>query len=929
MDAHSRYLAPQAESFLSLLQLPELAGYHLEPLRVVQVRDIYLDTAAGTLLESGYFLRIREQAGEALATLKPLSGSHEGVHRRLEVEALAGQAPKGWAPILPDSTLRDRLDHLVGNKALQEVVQLQQHRTPRVAFEGARLVGVLSFDVVVQESDGYPVVTHELEVELASTGREEDLCRLAPMLRVHSLQPTPRTKFERALLQAQAQSVAPLWVLPDERQALEKLQDVGVPLHRRRARVILLVSSGARAATVANKVGLSTKRVRHWIEGFRAQRMGVFDADADHEAAALRRRAAPSYRVSELVSDIPEAPPLFRSEHFEPSDHDSDAADSPIVGGWPVTHSPSGGDGEEQEPHKQHTIFKTSRSSSPAVDVTPRGDGANAELPTLDSADDLYVDPFKADPFKEDSAAGDKYEEESGRSGSGDTKEELSSGVESLDELLDLFEQYSVATPRLTNDKPDTAENRTAPGEAQAEEAPAEEATTERVSADGATADGALSDQHLAEHERDEVDADPAVPSTETVLLPSDKQGKGPSVRDNAIGEPNEESDPPQPTNGTNQTEIGEADTSDPEGEVVPKKPGFGDAAEHPAADQEPEEHDRALSAARPNDARPNDARSNDARPLLAADEPVLSAASRVLGYLYGQVESAVEHFHTTRSPESTRRLLVSAHRIRIVFDLFEAYLPPRPVQRLRRGLGTVARALDLLSERDLVVAHLSDAREDTSAEKQDAFDAALATLQDERARAAEVLAARLSGTGYMQWHERFQRLLAQLESQVDAGLYAGDHVHTPPDDFLPYGEERPPRGELRHMIGSALWEGYEALRAYDDAVHAQDLRLMYPLGAACSSFLFTLGLASGCTDGAVRAVVRPLRQVENHFLLLHHADAAARALDGYTAEPVVGLRRRLATIVSEAKAEAPDEWDAVTTASFREAMARAVAAIA
>ena len=68
----TKYVARRAGLFASLMQATELAGFRLEPLGPVGLRDVYFDTAAGDLLRQGYSLRIREQKGRAQAQLRAL-----------------------------------------------------------------------------------------------------------------------------------------------------------------------------------------------------------------------------------------------------------------------------------------------------------------------------------------------------------------------------------------------------------------------------------------------------------------------------------------------------------------------------------------------------------------------------------------------------------------------------------------------------------------------------------------------------------------------------------------------------------------------------------------------------------------------------------------------------------------------------------------
>ena len=298
------YVAQRLGAFAGLVQSTDLAGYRMEPLPQVTVRDHYFDTEDGDLLRQGLCLRLREQDGETRAVLRPVRPEDGGPH----VEAKTDRNPLD--PFVPDpGPMRDALASIVGGDApgsvtpLAPLLQLRQYRTPRVAYDGARLVGVLSFDVVVLELPDGPHAANELTIELADSGVDLDLHTLDPFLRAEGLALADLSTFERGVAQLPRSLTEPLLLLPHERDVLEALAESDNPLHRRRASVLLLDARGYRSATIANQVGLSTARVRHWKQLFREQRMLVFQAP---KAVPLANR--PPYRVSEIVTGGPGGP---------------------------------------------------------------------------------------------------------------------------------------------------------------------------------------------------------------------------------------------------------------------------------------------------------------------------------------------------------------------------------------------------------------------------------------------------------------------------------------------------------------------------------------------------------------------------------------------------------------------------------------------
>ncbi|OZC02831.1 CYTH domain-containing protein [Rubricoccus marinus] len=297
------YVAQRPGAFGGLVQARDLAGYQLEALPSVNIRDYYFDTEDAELLRQGMCLRVREQGGERRALLRGVRPDDP----RLEIEATL-DGPHTEVFDTPRGLLHEALESLVGGSApglvepLHPLIRFRQYRTPRMAYDGTRLLGLLSFDVVVIELPEGPYATNELDIELSDAGHEADLYALDPLLREGGLVPVALTKFERGVMRLPRSLTEPLLLLPDEREALEILAESDQALHRRRARVLLLDARGFRSSTIANQVELSTARVRHWKQQFREQRMAIFEMQtrapaSDHHA----------YRVSEMMAGGAEA----------------------------------------------------------------------------------------------------------------------------------------------------------------------------------------------------------------------------------------------------------------------------------------------------------------------------------------------------------------------------------------------------------------------------------------------------------------------------------------------------------------------------------------------------------------------------------------------------------------------------------------------
>lgn len=209
MEIEAKYTAPSATVLDSLRTLNALGQYALRPKGDKQIVDHYLDTKDRDLLHGSHACRLREgEAGSAwVATVKGLGGAEGAVHQREEheVEITPNAMPEAW----PEGPVRDLVIRLSHGEPLTELFTLRQHRTRRVVKQGRRTVGELSLDVVeLQASDGQKL-EYEIEIELAETGRPDDLAALAEALQPYEVTAQPKSKFERALARLGQDSTQP------------------------------------------------------------------------------------------------------------------------------------------------------------------------------------------------------------------------------------------------------------------------------------------------------------------------------------------------------------------------------------------------------------------------------------------------------------------------------------------------------------------------------------------------------------------------------------------------------------------------------------------------------------------------------------------------------------------------------------------------
>lgn len=774
MEVESKYVVRESGAFSELLTLENLGRYRLEAMIATPVYDTYFDTQSGDLLNQGFVLRTREQGENVQVTLKSTGGVEGPLHRRVEIEADVDQPLDDESRLdLPEGPLKDTLDGLIGDDPLVQLLQFRQYRSPRVVFDGDRLVGVMSLDVIATETEIGPDISHQVEFELAGEGQDADIFALDPILKERGLEPTNRSKFERGMALLQRNPDTPLLILPKEQAELRRYQEAGSPLLRRRARVVLLSARGLGPGAVANKVGLSLRRVQHWIDAFRRDRMSIFDGDTSALDVVPSDAVEPRFRVLEIVSEEQEVPGLFpvgilpepvperagsivrKAPPIQP-DFDDEPPPSVIVD--------SGSDGDDGVPRgMRDESIEVERHGVESVSPLPTGDGANGASPTFNQPTDVVVE---------------------------------------------------TAAPVI----------------------------------------GELT-----------------IPQTQVVQETAHERVD--------ISE----------TNGSSHivSELEDMDVSNPPAETIPL---------------------------------PN-------RPVLQSSETVLSAAEQVLRYQYAwYVDAANRAMEMEGEPRSIRRLLIAVHRLRIALQLFGDYLPKRPLLRLHQGLRGMAHPLDVLGDLDFSIAHVESSLQERNVA---GFKVVLKELAGERRAARKAVHVRLNAATHTHWRLRFERLLDRLAVQVESGVDVDDFTPKEPDNYLSQYIELPQRTRLQHMLGSAVWQRYEGLRAFDSTVEKPSDDLLHPLGVACAAMQYVLALTSGCAEAPVREVTQPMALLESQLSVLHHARLTADHLEAFSdVEAAAKLRDQLRTVQVDMISEARKLWTELIDPVYRRALARVVASI-
>jgi CHAD domain-containing protein len=275
MEVEAKFSLPDNESLQRFLALTQLAGFPLGKGRRLEIHDTYVDTLDRRILAAGFACRFRREPGGVRITLKGLGGTTSAIHKRLELEALlsAIQPAEEW----PAGALREQVLQITAGDPLLALLELDQTRLLRqVRWQGQTIAG-LSLDEVHESVEGGEQIYYELEVELTSSGSEEQLGRIAVCLQEkYGLQPASLSKFERALARVKSTSVSSMLGIREH--------DVLVRMAERqdwyglRSQALLALEQGLTTEQAGRQVGRSRRTVRRWQADFHKFGLGIFPA---------------------------------------------------------------------------------------------------------------------------------------------------------------------------------------------------------------------------------------------------------------------------------------------------------------------------------------------------------------------------------------------------------------------------------------------------------------------------------------------------------------------------------------------------------------------------------------------------------------------------------------------------------------------------
>ena len=198
-EIEAKLVAPSADELLQLPEHIKALGFRISEIRRFVCLDHYLDTPDLDIFRGGWALRLRDQGGKQVLTMKALTPlAEDGIAKREEIEQTV-EWDGGVELDFDDGVLGGELTPLVNDKTLWQLFHVRQDRMQFdiVTEEGLNVEA--SMDQVRWEGQDAIDLGFEVELEL-KTGSEEELRTLTQRLIERTeWRPVAASKFERGL----------------------------------------------------------------------------------------------------------------------------------------------------------------------------------------------------------------------------------------------------------------------------------------------------------------------------------------------------------------------------------------------------------------------------------------------------------------------------------------------------------------------------------------------------------------------------------------------------------------------------------------------------------------------------------------------------------------------------------------------------------
>ena len=304
----------------------------------------------------------------------------------------------------------------------------------------------------------------------------------------------------------------------------------------------------------------------------------------------------------------------------------------------------------------------------------------------------------------------------------------------------------------------------------------------------------------------------------------------------------------------------------------------------------------------------------------IRADDSMSEAALKVLRFNFGRMQKREAGTRSGLDTEDLHDMRVAARRMRAAWRVFEGAFKTRRTKKLRGRLEAISDRLGAARDLDVLTEGLATYRDALDEAQRPGLEPLQSLWQHQRDAARAELVRELDS-------DRYESFVKEMSAFLDAGDNVAANV------TMPTASRR-----VRDRAPSEIWATYEAVRAYELVLPWADIETLHRLRIAAKWLRYAMEFFGEALGPGGNLLLEKVVALQDHLGCLHDADVAAKlARDVLIARAgrlskierdAIGtyLRTREREVARRRRSLGP-VWRAVSGASFRLALGRAMAA--
>lgn len=299
------------------------------------------------------------------------------------------------------------------------------------------------------------------------------------------------------------------------------------------------------------------------------------------------------------------------------------------------------------------------------------------------------------------------------------------------------------------------------------------------------------------------------------------------------------------------------------------------------------------------------------------------TAGRKILGSYYRDMVDNESGSIEGEDPEALHDMRVATRRMRAAFRVLDPYLQTSSAGKARRGLRSVTEALGGVRDLDVLLDNARTFSSQLPEDQQQDMQGLIQEWDGKRNVARKELIRLLKSKDYVRFKKRMEAFLKEEESRPAESAAVVEPM------------------QVRHVAASAIWERYEAVRAFETIMDAPTLEQLHDLRIKAKYLRYTLECFRETLPPESTGMIRDIVNMQDQLGELHDAAVAAELIRSYqermaskaknngNLEPKTGLLKYLAdreNAIRRLYAEFFNTWAQVDSRKWRKKLATTVA---